>query len=185
VADAVANEVWRVYQSIEHKAWVPITMDESELRVAVRRPTPERLEWARQVWAATRDQERPANRREVYARETIEVAKFPDTVPLRLQAIRIGSLGIAATPCEMFANTGLQIKARSPLPQTFTITLANGYNGYLPTPKQHALGGYETWLARSSYLEVQASEKIRDELLRLLGRVAEKEAPVGTTQVNQ
>ena len=25
------------------------------------------------------------------------------------------------------------------------IELANGYNGYLPTPQQHALGGYETW----------------------------------------
>jgi hypothetical protein len=67
----------------------------------------------------------------------------------------------------MFAQTGLEIKAQSPLAQTFTISLANGHNGYLPTPRDHELGGYETWLARSSYLEVQASEKIRDEILRL------------------
>ena len=172
VADRVADEVLRVYRQIEHQAWVPLAMEESELQLAVRRPTAERLEWARQVWAATPNKERPANRREVFARETLEVAKYPDTVPVKLQAIRIGELGIAAAPCEVFANTGLQIKAKSPLRSTFTITLANGYNGYLPTPKQHALGGYETWLARSSYLEVQASEKIRDELLRLLGKVA-------------
>ncbi len=26
------------------------------------------------------------------------------------------------------------------------IGLANGRHGYLPTPEQHALGGYEMWL---------------------------------------
>jgi hypothetical protein len=172
VADAVAAEALAVYRRIEHQAWVPIIMEEGELQVAVRRPTAGRLEWAEKVWASTPDKSRLANRREVYARETLEVAKFPATIPLKLQAIRIGTLGIAAAPCEVFASTGLQIKAKSPLRQTFTISLANGYNGYLPTPRQHELGGYETWLARSSYLEIQASERIRDELLRLLGRVA-------------
>jgi hypothetical protein len=81
-------------------------------------------------------------------------------------------VGIAAAPCEVFASTGLELKAGSPLRPTFTISLANGYNGYLPTPRDHQLGGYETWLARSSYLEVDASEKIRDELLRLMTVVA-------------
>jgi neutral ceramidase len=30
----------------------------------------------------------------------------------------------------------------------------------LPTPAQHKLGGYETWRARSSYLETEAAPKI-------------------------
>lgn len=175
VADEVAAEVLRVYREIEHQPWVPVHMEESELPLAVRRPTAARLEWAAQIWAATRDKSRLASRREVYAREMLEVVKFPATVPLKLQAIRIGTLGIAAAPCEVFASTGLQIKAGSALRQTFTISLASGYKGYLPTPRHHELGGYETWLARSSYLEVQASERIRDELLRLLGEVAARE----------
>jgi hypothetical protein len=58
------------------------------------------------------------------------------------------------------------------LKPTFTIQLANGYNAYLPTPEQHELGGYETWRARSSYLEVQAAPKITDTLLKLLEEVA-------------
>jgi hypothetical protein len=62
----------------------------------------------------------------------------------------------------------LAVKAQSPLKPTFTIELANGYNGYLPTPEQHKLGGYETWPARSSYLEVQAEAKIRGAMLSLL-----------------
>ena len=74
----------------------------------------------------------------------------------------------------MFTEIGLEIKKKSPLKPTFTIELANGYNGYLPTPAQHALGGYETWRARSSYLEVGASDKITPVVLRLLDKVAGK-----------
>ena len=62
----------------------------------------------------------------------------------------------------------LTIKKDSPLRPTFTVSLANGYNGYLPTPAQHALGGYETWRARSSYLEVNASRRVTDTVLELL-----------------
>lgn len=70
---------------------------------------------------------------------------YPKRVPLLIQAMRIGDLGIAAVPCEAFTETRLAIKQKSPFKQTFTIELANGYNGYLPTPEQHQLGGYETW----------------------------------------
>lgn len=171
VAGRLAEAAEQVYRKIKHESWLPLAMAESELPLAVRRPTPERLAWAKQVWSAVKDRSK-LNRREVYARETLAVAEFPDRVPLKLQALRIGGLGIAAAPCEVFAATGLELKARSPLRPAFMISLANGYNGYLPTPRDHALGGYETWLARSSYLEIEASEKIRDELLQLLGRVA-------------
>ncbi|MGZ4961417.1 MAG: hypothetical protein ACXWC8_02575 [Limisphaerales bacterium] len=62
----------------------------------------------------------------------------------------------------------MKIKAKSPLKQTFTIELANAYHGYLPTPAQHKLGGYETWRARSSYLEVDAAPKIVTAVMDLL-----------------
>jgi hypothetical protein len=114
---------------------------------------------------------------EVYARETVLLAKYPATVRAKLQAIRIGDLGIVSSPCETFVETGLEIKKKSPLKPTFTIELANGYNGYLPTPEQHKLGGYETWRARSSYLEVDASTKITATLLELLNAVAKQGNP--------
>ena len=96
---------------------------------------------------------------------------YPNQVPLIIQVMRIGDLGIAAIPCEAFAEVGLAIKQHSPFKQTFTIKLANGYNGYLPTPEQHKLGGYETWRARSSYLEAEAAPKILDTLMALFARV--------------
>ena len=52
-----------------------------------------------------------------------------------------------------------------------TIALANGYNGYLPTPQQHEWAGYETWRARSSYLETGAAPKIVEILLTMLNEV--------------
>jgi hypothetical protein len=93
------------------------------------------------------------------------------TRELKLQALRIGDLGIAAIPNEVFAATGLDIKRKSPLKQTFTIELANGCEGYIPPPDQHALGGYTTWRARTSCLEVNAEPKIQATILELLKRV--------------
>ena len=60
---------------------------------------------------------------------------------------------------------------QSPHQATFTMQLANGYSGYLPTPQQHAWGGYETWPARSSRLEVEAEPKICAAVLQLLKQV--------------
>jgi hypothetical protein len=85
-------------------------------------------------------------------------------------------LGIAAIPNEVYGITGLTIKKDSPLQPTFNIELANGAEGYLPPPDQHPLGGYTTWRARTSFLEVDAEPKIRAKLLELLNQVAKERA---------
>jgi hypothetical protein len=108
---------------------------------------------------------------EIYALETVTLSEYPEKVPLILQALRIGDLGIAAIPCEVFVEIGLELKEKSPLKDTFTIQLANGYNGYLPTPEHHKLGGYETWRAKSSYLETEASPKIVETVMGLLAKM--------------
>ena len=50
--------------------------------------------------------------------------------------------------------------------------MANEYAGYLPTEEQHALGGYETWRAKSSFLEVRAATVLQATALELLGQLA-------------
>jgi hypothetical protein len=47
------------------------------------------------------------------------------------------------------------------------IGLANGGNGYLPTPEQHKLGGYETWLGTNRVQE-DASVILTKNLLEML-----------------
>ena len=101
---------------------------------------------------------------EIYTNETLHMQAYPDRVQLMLQAIRIGDLAITAAPCEIFVEIGLELKRANPFPASFTVSLANGYNGYLPTPEHHALGGYETWRAKSSYLETTASVRIAESL---------------------
>jgi hypothetical protein len=49
------------------------------------------------------------------------LAESPDEVSVPLQAVRIGDLGVAAIPFEVFTQTGLDIKARSPFKPTFTV----------------------------------------------------------------
>src|SRR5208282_5632557 len=93
---------------------------------------------------------------------------------VKIQAIKIGELGITASPNEVFAITGLKLKAQSPFDTTMNIELANGSEGYIPPPEQHALGGYTTWPARTAGLEAQAEPKIVAAVLELLERVAGK-----------
>jgi hypothetical protein len=82
---------------------------------------------------------KPRNQPEVYAREQVFLHEDP-TRELKLQALRIGDLGITAIPNEVFAITGLKLKAQSPLPTTFNIELANGAEGYIPPPAQTSAG---------------------------------------------
>jgi len=173
VGDSVARVVATACRKTAHRDRVSLAMRDVELELRVRLPDEARLRWARELSARARGKKR-LTRPEVYARETIKLGAFPPKMSLKLQALRVGDLGIAAIPCEVFAETGLAIKRASPLKPTFVISLANGYNGYLPTARQHELGGYETWPARSSYLEVQAESKIRAAILDLLGQTGKR-----------
>ena len=168
----LAKIAFDAYGKIEHHKSVPLAMAEKKLKLRRRTPDKARLEWAKAI-VAKMDGRKPANRPEVYALEQICLRDSPE-VELKLQALRIGDLGIVGIPCEVFGITGLQIKAQSPLGTTFNIELANGAEGYIPPPAQHGLGGYTTWPARSAGLEVQAEPKIVEALLGLLEEVSGK-----------
>jgi hypothetical protein len=172
VADRVAMAARDAYQKTKHRDDITLAMAEKEIALGVRHPDAKEIERAKRILAAAK-QPVLKSLREIYARETVLLAKYPKTVKLKIQAIRIGDLGIVAIPCEVFTEIGREIKKTSPLKPTFTIELANGYNGYLPTPEQHKLGGYETWRARSAYLEVGASPKIVATVKELLKAVAQ------------
>lgn len=172
VADSVAKKVAEAYAKVEYRSDVNLAAVSKDLELGVRKPTDKDLGRANKILAGQKDPKALVGRDAVYARESVLLAKYPDTVPVTIQALRVGDVGIASIPCEVFTEIGLEIKKASRLKNTFTIELANGYNGYLPTPAQHALGGYETWRARSSYLEVEASVKIVDVVKRLLTEVA-------------
>jgi hypothetical protein len=171
VANDVAAVALDVYQNMKYQEWIALKSAQKEISLGVRRAAPRELEEAKARLANAKH--RPNGQlepwtRDIYDREAVLLSDYPANVPLVLQAFRIGDLGIAAIPCEVFAEIGLELKKKSALQPLFTIELANGYNGYLPTPRQHKMGGYETWRARSSYLEIEASDKITSTVLALL-----------------
>ena len=171
VAASVAEVACKAYSTIEYHTWVPLVAAQTEVELGVRKANPEQLAQAKK-WLADAGPGPYSQTREIYARETVLLDGYPDTVKAIVQAFRIGDLGVTSTPCETFVETGLDIKRDSPLKPTFCVSLANGYNGYLPTAQHHAWGGYETWRARSSYVSVDSEAKIREAIMKLLGEVA-------------
>ena len=171
VGEDVAQAAFEAYRRIQYFDWVPLAMEEKLLTLGVRMPSAEEVARAKEHLAKVPGG-KLRNVTDVYARETVLLSDMPATRELKLQAIRIGPLGIAAMPNEVFGSTGLAIKRDSPLRPTINIELANGYFGYLPPPDQFPLGGYTTWRARSSCLEVEAEPKVRAAELELLNRVA-------------
>jgi len=172
VANQCAEAVFGQYEKLTWHDRVPLGMRQRELELAVRKPTPAQLAHAKKVLANPDHRDKFPHERS-YAARAIQLQKSPDTVSIMLQAVRIGDLGISAIPFEVFSEIGLELKARNPFKPSFTMELANGGYGYLPTPEQHKLGGYETWLGTNK-VEEQASVKIVDNLLEMFGELAEK-----------
>ncbi len=172
VANRVATEVAKALPGVKLHDWIPLVAAQQELTLGVRKPDAAALARAQDILAKSPNQfPRLKGLDEIYARETVQMADYPARVTLILQALRLGDLALTAIPCEVFVEIGLELKAKNPFPASFTISLANGYNAYLPTPAQHALGGYETWRAKSSYLETNASPQITAVLFDLLGQL--------------
>lgn len=170
VAEDVAREVLRDITKVEYHEWVKLKGVSEELVLKTRKPDKDMVKRAKWVMSRPDSVEPIHKREEVYARKTLDLVEKPDETKIILQAFRIGDLGVAAIPFETFAEIGLEIKEKSPFKTTFTIELANGSHGYLPTPKQHKLGGYETWLG-TNRVEIEASEKIVESLLTLFDQI--------------
>jgi hypothetical protein len=164
-ADELAQLAAAAYRSAKCRSDISLAMHQSTLPLQRRVPSEDRLAWARDTVAAMGDRQ-PRGLPEIYAREQVLLAAEPQR-ELILQAVRIGDLAISAIPNEVFGITGLKLKLQNPLPASFNIELANGAEGYIPPPEQHALGGYTTWPARTAGLEVDAEPKIVEALLTL------------------
>jgi hypothetical protein len=183
----VANDVAeKVNAALAKVTW----KDSAELAARFREPgiqwrtiDAELLAWAKEIeakapklpsgdipvgakWATTPDYVQRLS----YAGRVQLLAAAPQPAKVPLQVLRIGDICIGSTPCETFAEIGLEFKRRSPFPHAFMVELNHGYIGYLPTPRHFELGGYETWPG-TNFLEPQASVKMLDALLEMAGEL--------------
>ena len=93
-------------------------------------------------------QERVAEKHVDWARLLVAAASAGDaTCELFVQAIRVGDLAVTGMNAELFFETGLELRARSPFAETFALGYANGTIGYLPRPEDHPAGGWDVHTA--------------------------------------
>jgi hypothetical protein len=170
--DGLVSIAHDAYRGIQFRELIPLGIKEVKQTFMRRVPDERRLAWARKIVDGLKGR-KPTTQAEIYAREQLFLHESPSR-ELKLQALRIGDLGIVAIPDEVFAISGLKLKALSPLEPTFVIELANGSEGYIPPRAQHVLGGYTTWPARTAALEVGAESKIVATLLQALEEVSGK-----------
>ncbi len=174
VAQKAADTSWFAHQKIEkHRSDVKLGMIQREVVLNYRRPTAEQVSDAKTVLAVKDPEaiEKLPRLAQNYARNVVKAAeRKEDTLTVKLQAIRIGDLAVCGIPFETFAEIGLELKERSPFTKTMVIGLANGRYGYLPTPAQHRLGGYETWLGTNSVQE-DTSVILTSNLLEMLAEL--------------
>jgi hypothetical protein len=170
-AHRVAQAVHETWRGIKYRDWAPLAVLEKTVDLAIRKPAGGEVQQAKET--LQRAPHGPLRLLpDVYARETIQLAEWPDRYKTPVQAFRVGGLGICALPGAPFCRIGLDIKAKSSFKPTMMIGMAGDYAGYLPTEEQHTLGGYETWRAKSSFLETKAAATIQETALELLSALA-------------
>ncbi|MBI2479146.1 MAG: neutral/alkaline non-lysosomal ceramidase N-terminal domain-containing protein [Planctomycetia bacterium] len=170
VAEVVAQRVKEAHDQIEFRDWVPLKSARRELTLKFRKPDEAMQKYFAAVLAKPADAEKYHRYETNYAERVQALLDGPDEVSIPLQAVRIGDLAIAAIPFEVFTEIGLEIKKKTPFKDAFTIELANDYHGYLPTPRQHELGGYETWMG-TNRVRLDASERITKVIFELMSEL--------------
>lgn len=174
VAAKVADAAWRATRDMEFHSDVPVGMREREVPLQWRKPSKELLARSEKINAMSKEEQNEIPRLEpLYARRVVNQNARTGHADCLVQAVRIGDLAIVTFPFETFVEIGLEIKEKSPFKQTIVIELANGSYGYLPTPKHHKLGGYETWLGTSK-VQKDGSEILTRNLLEMLNELHEE-----------
>jgi len=170
VAHDVAANVHAALADLTYQPWVRLDARYREPVLKWRKPTPEQAQWAADTLAKPVADPTKTDLSRIYAERTQRLAEYPETTPVPVQVFAIGDAVLGSMPCEIFCEIGLEFRDRSPLRPANMISLNHGYYGYLPTPRHHDLGGYETWIG-TNRLERDASVKLLDELIEMVQEI--------------
>jgi hypothetical protein len=106
---------------------------------------------------------------------TIPSVQDTDRRPLALPASDslhyVGHTPEGLMSADYFGEFARLMPSRLRAGKDFVAMMANGSHGYLPTPEQHALGGYETWLG-TNRVQKDASVIITRNLLEMLATLS-------------
>lgn len=173
VASKVADASWRATREMEMNTNPKVAILQREVSLRKRTATPAEIERAMRIIKMGDTEIDEADLPGLathYARRTMNHKEPEQTYDVLIQAIQLGDTALVTLPFEVLVEIGLEIKKKSPFPNTIVVSLSNGAFGYLPTPEQHALGGYETWLG-TCRVEADSSEILTKHLLEMLAEL--------------
>jgi len=166
VAHDVAAKVHQAIAAVKYEQEPKLAASYREISVKLRQPSPAVVAWAKEKLSEKPDPAGGADLPRIYAQRALQIIDHADQTTVPLQLLQIGPTTIGTMPCEIFCEIGLDFKRRSPQQPAFLVSLAHGYYGYLPTPAQHQLGGYETWLG-TNRLQIDASDIFLEQLVSM------------------
>ena len=88
-----------------------------------------------------------------------------DRFTIQVQLIRVGELVLVCLPFEVLSEVSLRLKAA--FSQTVLVSIANGYEGYLPFAYEYDRGGYEA-TPESTHFERSTADRLVERILQEL-----------------
>jgi hypothetical protein len=180
VGGRVGAEAVKVLLSMEPGTLAPVDGRVKVWKSKRRVPSAERVKRCYEL--VQKDPKEVGSTEWTFAKEIVLLNAMIANKPLEeveVQAVQVGPAVFITDPAEYFCQFGLDIKADSPFPLTFPVSLANGCVGYVPTEEalgEHG-GGYETRLTSYSNLEPTAGRKMMEAGLELAGQMTPGKVP--------
>ncbi len=161
----------KLSEQLQNIKWQPAPKLSAALQfvtLGVRKPSAEEVEAAKKIVAETDYRLiNPDAMVKIYAREQVFLNEYPPEVLFPVQVLKIGDITIGGLGAEFFAETGLALKKQVG-EKYFTITMANGYIGYIPPAHEIEKGGYETWRCRTSHIKEDGESVVRNTLCKMV-----------------
>jgi hypothetical protein len=171
IGRALADETVKILEHTEPSKSGDVLAIGHDLALPLRKPDKELLAWSEKIIA-----EVPEDLKALCDFDTDQVDLFfakkykatheskETSQPVFLQVLKIGDLGIYASPGELFSEYGDELLAKSSFGRTLVAGYSNGLVGYIVTPECYVDGVYE---ARQTIFNPAGGGEMNAELLRL------------------
>lgn len=153
----------------------PVDARERELRLELDHSDDHLVEQAREVYKYWREhydreesnrQARAMGKNSIYAVSSVLArAGAKESELMDIHAVRVGSIGFAGAPYEMFGVNGQYIKERSPYAATIVVSCCNDARSYLASDLAFSHGSYEVDIRRYPR---GTAEKVAEQFVEML-----------------
>jgi len=170
IATILGASVFQAYKHLKPLSQGELKRRSEIVELALPEITLQQVEEAKQVVQMTKNDQGANFMKLVKAYRLLDIdGRKGQPYRVEVQVMAIGQdVAWIGLPGEVFVELGLNIKKRSPFPQTFVVELANENIGYIPDRRSYAEGNYEPESARCA---PGSGEKLADVAVKLLSEL--------------